>query len=146
MLVWCESLPVYLVYCATPYVDLSHFYHPWVGSTLQHPSYQEENPRSGLSVGAVIELQLFLKLQSLVVLGGKWLPFCQVGGIPTSAREPHWWHINGVLNNVTRRQLPQTKCFILFLARASAPIMNDCIWSFNSWPLILCLWLPNRVT
>ena len=90
-----------------------------------------------------MELQLFLKLQSLVVHVGKWLPFSQVGGIPTSAREPHRWHINGVLDNVTRKRLPQTKCLILFLARASAPIMNDCMQSFNSQPLISCPWLPN---
>ena len=38
-----------------------------------------------------------------------------------SAREPCWWHINGVPNNVTRKQLLQTKLFILFLARAFAP-------------------------
>ena len=37
-----------------------------------------------------MELQPFLKLQSLLVLEGKWLPFSQVGGIPISAREPHW--------------------------------------------------------
>ena len=48
---------------------------------MQHPSYREENPRSGLTVGAVTESQLFLKLQSLVVPGGKWLPFSLVGGI-----------------------------------------------------------------
>ena len=90
-----------------------------------------------------MELRPFLKLQSLVVLGGKWLPFSQVGGIPMSAREPHWWCINGVPNNVTREQLPQTKWFILFLARASVPIMNDRIWSFNSQPPISCPWLPN---
>ena len=82
-----------------------------------------------------MESWLYLKLLSLVVLGGKWLPFSQVGGIPTSAKEPHWWCINGVPNNVTRKQLPQTKCFTLFLVRASAPIMNDRIWSFNSWPV-----------
>ena len=29
----------------------------------------------------------FLKLQSLVVLGGKWLPFSLVGGIPTFVKE-----------------------------------------------------------
>ena len=63
-----------------------------------------------------------------------------------SARDPHWWHINRVLNNMTRKWLPQTKWFILFLARASAPIMNDRIWSFNSQPLILHPWLPNQVT
>ena len=90
-----------------------------------------------------MELQPFLKLQSLVVRGAKWLPFSQVGGIPTSAREPHWWHINRVPNNVTRKWLPQTKWFILFLARAFAPIKNDHICSFNSQPLISCLWLPN---
>ena len=30
----------------------------------------------------------FLKLQSLVILGGKWLPFSLVGGIPAFAKEP----------------------------------------------------------
>ena len=35
-----------------------------------------------------MELQPFLKLQSLVVLGGKWLPFSLVGGIPTFVKEP----------------------------------------------------------
>ena len=29
-----------------------------------------------------MELSLFLKLQSLVVLGGKWLPFSLVRGVP----------------------------------------------------------------
>ena len=90
-----------------------------------------------------MESRLFLKLQSLMVLGGKWLPFSQVGGIPTSAREFNWWHINGFLNNMTRKWLLQTKCSISFLARAFAPIMNDHIWSFNSQPLISCPWLPN---
>ena len=93
-----------------------------------------------------MELQPFLKLQSLVVCVGKWLPFSQVGGIPMSAREPHWWHINGVPNNMTRKLLAQTKLFILFLARASAPITNDHIQSFNSQPLISCPWLTNQVT
>ena len=35
-----------------------------------------------------MELQPFLKLQSLVVLGGKWLPFSLVGGVPTFIKEP----------------------------------------------------------
>ena len=35
-----------------------------------------------------MELQPFVKLQSLVVLGGKWLPFSLVGGIPTFVEEP----------------------------------------------------------
>ena len=35
-----------------------------------------------------MELQPFLKLQSLVVLGGKWLPFSLVGDIPTFVKEP----------------------------------------------------------
>ena len=84
-----------------------------------------------------MELQPFLKLQSLVVLGGKWLPFSQAGGILMFAKEPCWWHINGFLNDMTRKWLPQTKCFILFLARAFVPITDDHIWSFNSQPLIL---------
>ena len=73
-----------------------------------------------------MESQPFLKLQSLVVLVGKWLPFSQVGGIPMSAREPHWWHINGVPNNVTRKQLPQTKCFYI--------ISFQGLCTHNEWP------------
>ena len=42
-----------------------------------------------------MESQLFLKLQCLVVLGGTWLPFSLVGGIPTFVKEPllvvHKW-------------------------------------------------------
>ena len=147
MLLWCESLPVHLVYlCQPPYAELSHFWHPWVGSTLQHPSYWEENPRSGLAVGPLAELQPSLNLPSLVVLGGKLLPFSQVGGIPTSEREPHWWCTNGVPNNMIRKQLPQIKWFIWFLGRAFVPKTNDHIQSFSSQPLISCLWLPNQIS
>ena len=35
-----------------------------------------------------MESQQFLKLQSLVVLVGKWLPYSQVGGVPTFVKEP----------------------------------------------------------
>ena len=56
-----------------------------------------------------MESQLFLKLQSLVVLGGKWLPFSLAEGIPMFVKEPCWWHINRFLHDVTRKQLPQTK-------------------------------------
>ena len=35
-----------------------------------------------------MELRPFLKLQSLVILGGKWQPFSLVGGIPTFVKEP----------------------------------------------------------
>ena len=35
-----------------------------------------------------MESRPFLKLQSLVFLGGKWLPFSLVGGIPTFVKEP----------------------------------------------------------
>ena len=66
-----------------------------------------------------------------MVLGSKWLPFSQVGGLPTSEREPDWWHINRVPNNVIRKQLSQIKWFILFLVRAFAPTMNDGIQSFQ---------------
>ena len=59
-----SSVPV-----PTPYVELSHFWCPWVSSTLQHPPYQEENPGSGLAVGAVAESWLSLNFPSLVVLG-----------------------------------------------------------------------------
>ena len=131
LLVWCESLPVHLVYLCT-HMELSHFWHPWVGSTLQHPPNSEEDPRSGLAVGAVVESWPSLNLLSLVVPGGKCLPFSQVGGILISEREPHWWHINGVPNNTTRMQLPQIKWFVLFLARAFVPTTNVHIQSFSS--------------
>ena len=144
LLVWCESPPIHLV-CLC--IHLSHFWHPWVGSTLQHSlDMEEENPRSGLAVGAVMELWPSLKLPNLVVPAGKWLPFSQAGGVPTSEREPHWWHINGVPNNVTRMQLTQAQWFVLFLARAFAPRLSDRIQSFSSQPLISCPWLPNQVT
>ena len=62
-----------------------------------------------------------LKLPSLVVQEGKWLPFSKVAGIPMSEREPHWWCINRVPNNVTRMWLTQTKWFVLFISRALKP-------------------------
>ena len=46
-----------------------------------------------------MESRMFLKLQSLVVLGGKWLPFSLVGGIPTFVKE---------LPLVVYKQIPQT--------------------------------------
>ena len=51
-----------------------------------------------------MESQLFLKLQSLVVLGGKRLPFSLVGGVPMFVKEPHWWHINRFPHGMIRRQ------------------------------------------
>ena len=48
-----------------------------------------------------------------------------VGGIPTSEREPPWWYINGAPNNVIRIWLIQAEWFVLFLARALAPNLND---------------------
>ena len=35
-----------------------------------------------------MESQPFLKLHRLMVLGGKWLPFSLVGGIPMFVKEP----------------------------------------------------------
>ena len=52
-----------------------------------------------------------------------------------SARDPHWWHINGVQINLIKMQLMQTRWSFLFLARAFAPNLCDLIWSFSSWPL-----------
>ena len=77
-------------------------------------------------MGAVVELWPSLNLLSLVVLGGKWLPFSQVGGIPMSEREPHWWHTNGVPNNMTKMQLPQIGWFILFSCQG--------LCANNKWP------------
>ena len=137
-----SSVPV-----PTPNLEhLSHFWNTWVDSTLQHPSYWEENPGSGLTVGPVVESWPSLKLPSMVVLGDKGLPFSQVGGIPTSEREPHWWHTNRVPNNVIRKWLSQIKWFILFSCQGLCTHTNDHIQSFSSQLLILYQWLPNWVT
>ena len=145
LLVWCESLPVHLVYlCHSPNVEWpSHFWQSLGRLHTSAPFLLRRESQIWSKVGAVAESWPSLNLLILVVLGGKWLPFFLVGGIPTSEREPHWWHTNGVQNNVTRKWLPQIKWFILFLARAFAPITNDHIWSLNSQPLISCQWPPN---
>ena len=85
LLVWCESLPVHLVYLCTHENPL-HFWHPWVGCTLQHSPNSEEKPGSGLTVGAAVESWPSLNLPRLVIPGCKWLPFSQFGGVPTSER------------------------------------------------------------
>ena len=126
LLVWRESLPIHLVYLCQPPMWNSHFWCPWVGWTLQHPPYQEENPRSGLAVGGVAELWPSLNLPNLVALGGKWLPFSWVGGIPTPEREPHWWHTNRVPNNVTRTRLPWIKWFMFISCQG--------LCTHNKWP------------
>ena len=52
-----------------------------------------------------MESQPFLKLQHLVVLGGKWLPFSLVGGIPTFGKgTPVGGILNRFPNCVVRRQ------------------------------------------
>ena len=137
LLLWCESPPIHLASLCT----LAHFWHPWVGS---QQNTEEKNPEIWFGKGSCDRSWPSLKLPSLVVPGGKWLPFSQVGGMPTSEKEPHWWHINRVPDNVTRMWLTQTKWFVLFLARAFVPTLNDWIWSFSSQPLISCQWLPNQ--
>ena len=109
LLLWCESPPIQLVSLCT----LSYFWCPWVGSTQRRRIL-----KIWFGSGSCDGSWPSLKLPSLVVPGGKCLPFSPVSGIPTSEREPCWWHINGVPNNVTRTQLTQTKWFVLFLARA----------------------------
>ena len=64
---------------------LSHFWHPSVGLTQRR-----RIPRIWFGSGSCDRSQPSLKLPSLVVPGGKWLTFFQVGGIPTSERQPHW--------------------------------------------------------
>ena len=36
-------------------MELLHFWHPWVGSTFQHPPNSEEDPGSGLAVGVAVQ-------------------------------------------------------------------------------------------
>ena len=56
-----------------------------------------------------MESQPFLKLQSLVVLVGKWLPYSQVGGIPIFVKEPLLVVYKQFPSCVVRRQPCQTK-------------------------------------
>ena len=103
-LAWCESLPVYLVYLCHPTKCGPVTFLASLGGLYTAASFiPRRESQIWLTVGAVMESQLFLKLQSLVVLVGKWLPFSLVGGIPTFVKEPHWWHINGFPHSMIRR-------------------------------------------
>ena len=62
----------------------------------------------------------------------------QVGGNPMSARDPHWWHINGVPINMKKMWLMQTRWFS-FLAGAFAPDLCDLIQSFSSVTTIVSM-------
>ena len=105
LLAWCESLPVDLVYLCHPTKCGPVTFLASLGGLYTAASFiLRRESQIWLTVGAVMELQLFLKLQSLVVLGGKWLPFSLVGGIPTFVKEPCWWCINGFPCSMIRRQ------------------------------------------
>ena len=106
----------------------------------------EESWWCGLVVGAVVDCNCPLNCLNLVVQRGKWLPFPRLEASPHLWRIPHWWHINGDPINVKRMELMQTRWFVLFLARALAPNLNDSIQSFSSQLLISCQWLSNQVT
>ena len=109
-LAWCESLPVYLVYlCHPTKCGPVTFLASLDGLCTLASFILRRESRSGLTVGAVMESWLFLKLQSLVVHGGKWLPFSLVGGIPVFVKEPCWWHINGFPHSMIRRWPHQIK-------------------------------------
>ena len=109
-LAWCESLPVHLVYLCHPTKCGTVTFLVSLGGVYTAASFiQRRESQIWLTVGAVMESRLFLKLQSLVVLGGKWLPFSLVGGIPTFVKEPHWWCINGFPCSMIRRQHLQIK-------------------------------------
>ena len=110
LLAWCESLPVYLVYLCHPTKCGPVTFLASLGGLYTVASFiPRRESWIWLTVGAVMESQPFLKLQSLVVLGGKWLPFSLVGGIPMFVKEPHWWHINGFPHSMIRRWPCQIK-------------------------------------
>ena len=109
-LAWCESLPVYLVYLCHPTKCGPVTFLASLGGLNTAVSFiPRRESQIWLTVGAVVESWPFLKLQSLVVLGGKWLPFSLVGGVPTVVKEPHWWHINGFPHSMIRKQPHQIK-------------------------------------
>ena len=84
LLAWCESLPVYLVYlCHPTKCGLVTILASLGGLNTAASFIPRRESQIWLTVGAVTESEPFLKLQHLVVLGGKWLPFSLVGGIPT---------------------------------------------------------------
>ena len=88
-LAWCESLPVYLVYLCHPTKCGPVTFLASLGGRDTAASFiPRRESQIWLTVGAVTESRPFLKLQSLVVLGGKWLPFSLVGGVPTFVKEP----------------------------------------------------------
>ena len=89
MLAWCESLPVYLVCLCHPTNWGPVTFLASLGGLDTAASFiPRRESQIWLTVGAVMELQPFLKLQCLVVLGGKWLPFSLVGGILMFVKEP----------------------------------------------------------
>ena len=103
--------------------------------------------RIWLTVGAVTEVWPFLKLQSLVVLGGKWLPFSLVGGIPMFVKElPLVAYKWTPLRHDKEGAMSDQVVYIISCQGFCTHKMNDRIWSFNSWPLILCWWLLKWVT
>ena len=90
LLAWCESLPVHLVYLCHPTKCGPVTFLASLGGLYTAASFiPRRESQIWLTVGAVMESRLFLKLQSMVVLGGKWLPFSLVGGIPMFGKEPH---------------------------------------------------------
>ena len=87
-LAWCESLPVYLVYLCHPTKCGPVTFLASLGGLNTAASFlPRRESQIWLTVGAVMESWPFLNLQSLVVLGGKWLPFSLVGGVPTFVKE-----------------------------------------------------------
>ena len=109
-LAWCESLPVYLVYLCHPTKCGPVTFLASLGGLYTAASFvPRKESWIWLTVGAVMESWPFLKLQSLVILVDKWLPFSLVGGVPTFVKEPHWWHINRFPHSVIRRWPRQIK-------------------------------------
>ena len=85
-----------------------------------------------------MESQPFLKLQSLVVLGGKWLLFSLVGGIPIFVKGTPLVVYKQIPLLHDKEVATSDQVVYIISCQGHCAIKNDRIWSFNPQPLILC--------
>ena len=122
----------------------SHFWHPWVG--LKQCGRIPKVWFSSRSCGGLpLNCLKSLKLPYLVVHEGWWLPFPRSEVSPHLERSPlvaNKW----ISNHHGQDMVSANPVVSLFLLRAFAPELGELIWSFSSWPLLLCQWPPYPVT
>ena len=63
-----------------------------------------------------------------------------------SARDPPLVAYKQSPNQCVKGMVNANQVVFSFLGRAFAPDLCDLIWSFSSWPLQSCQWLPDPAT